>query len=474
MHTHYDNLKVARGAPAEVIKAAYRALSQRYHPDRNPGPEAERVMRLLNEAYAMLGDPERRAAYDRELAVSENEPSNHAFADADKPAAAPWTAGGAGAGASAMSGFAATVAAAYAARAPIAPALGAAVARCFARLFDVGWEEALLGVGAAFFLRVHWHAFSVWVSEPGNPLLFAVLCLPAAMLLDALVYRVAGNTPGKALLGLKVTTPDGGPLPWKTYLRRNLAVWARGLGCGIPFVNVVTMWRRGREAAGAADVVYDAKTGHQVSAAEIGVARKAMFGVLCAALFAAAPAISTVTSEQEIDRPLPPPPIAAVPVPPPAAKKAAAKPLRDSPWTNPLTGNRATVDGLWRVSSTVSPDQQTVYSSFTARDGRTTVMFAAQDMPNLPMGDFVLAYLRDTASMMNLSPPDSVDHAGITDTWVADGHLNTDPAVAVHVELRHLGESYWRMVVLRSPHAHVGDEVVGQLVQRLWATVPGV
>ena len=45
LHTHYDNLKVARSAPPEVIQAAYRALSLKHHPDHNPGdPEAVRIM----------------------------------------------------------------------------------------------------------------------------------------------------------------------------------------------------------------------------------------------------------------------------------------------------------------------------------------------------------------------------------------------------------------------------------------------
>ncbi|WP_083446899.1 DnaJ domain-containing protein [Azoarcus sp. CIB] len=47
IRTHYDNLKVARDAPIEVIKAAYPSLSQKYHPDRNPDdPNAGRVMLL--------------------------------------------------------------------------------------------------------------------------------------------------------------------------------------------------------------------------------------------------------------------------------------------------------------------------------------------------------------------------------------------------------------------------------------------
>lgn len=64
LRTHYDNLKVSRDAPQEVVRAAYRTLSQKYHPDRNPSPDAERIMRLLNQAYAVLSDPERRAEHD--------------------------------------------------------------------------------------------------------------------------------------------------------------------------------------------------------------------------------------------------------------------------------------------------------------------------------------------------------------------------------------------------------------------------
>jgi DnaJ domain len=65
VRTHYDNLKIAEGAPDEVVKAAYRALSQRYHPDKNPGnKDAGRIMQILNDAYETLSDPVRRRQYD--------------------------------------------------------------------------------------------------------------------------------------------------------------------------------------------------------------------------------------------------------------------------------------------------------------------------------------------------------------------------------------------------------------------------
>lgn len=65
VRTHYDNLKVSRDAPSEVIRAAYKSLAQKYHPDRNPGDErAAKVMLLINEAYEVLSDPVRRKQHD--------------------------------------------------------------------------------------------------------------------------------------------------------------------------------------------------------------------------------------------------------------------------------------------------------------------------------------------------------------------------------------------------------------------------
>jgi len=74
IHTHYDNLKVARGAPQEVIRAAYKALSQKYHPDKNFGDEkAARIMAIVNTAYDTLADPQRRKEHDDWIAQEEFE-----------------------------------------------------------------------------------------------------------------------------------------------------------------------------------------------------------------------------------------------------------------------------------------------------------------------------------------------------------------------------------------------------------------
>lgn len=62
---HYATLGIAREATAADVRAAYRRRSRELHPDRNPSPEANRQMAELNAAYAVPGDPGRRADYDR-------------------------------------------------------------------------------------------------------------------------------------------------------------------------------------------------------------------------------------------------------------------------------------------------------------------------------------------------------------------------------------------------------------------------
>lgn len=61
---YYKILQVDPSAEPEVIKAAYKRLSLKYHPDSNPSPEAKQRMYEINEAFEVLGDPGKRAQYD--------------------------------------------------------------------------------------------------------------------------------------------------------------------------------------------------------------------------------------------------------------------------------------------------------------------------------------------------------------------------------------------------------------------------
>jgi curved DNA-binding protein CbpA len=89
LHTHYDNLKVARDAPPEVIRAAYKTLSQKFHPDRNPGnPEAARIMAIINASYDVLSDPAKRKEHDTWIKQNEHLSATTATAN-DHPKQSP-------------------------------------------------------------------------------------------------------------------------------------------------------------------------------------------------------------------------------------------------------------------------------------------------------------------------------------------------------------------------------------------------
>jgi molecular chaperone DnaJ len=63
---YYEVLQVERTASDTELKASYRRLAMQYHPDRNPNnPEAEERFKACSEAYQVLSDPDKRAAYDR-------------------------------------------------------------------------------------------------------------------------------------------------------------------------------------------------------------------------------------------------------------------------------------------------------------------------------------------------------------------------------------------------------------------------
>jgi DnaJ-class molecular chaperone len=67
IQNHYEILGVLSSASAEEIRRAYRILARRYHPDVNPGKTSEDRFKAIAQAYEILSDQDKRAAFDREL-----------------------------------------------------------------------------------------------------------------------------------------------------------------------------------------------------------------------------------------------------------------------------------------------------------------------------------------------------------------------------------------------------------------------
>ena len=72
---YYEVLHLHPSAHPDVVQAAYRRLALLYHPDKNPSPEATNLMAQVNQAYDVLSDPEKRAAYDRSREAHSSRPT---------------------------------------------------------------------------------------------------------------------------------------------------------------------------------------------------------------------------------------------------------------------------------------------------------------------------------------------------------------------------------------------------------------
>ncbi len=82
---YYDVLGLAKTATEDEIKKAYRKLAMKYHPDRNPGPEAEAKFKEMKEAYEALSSPETKATYDQYGHAGPSNPFTHTAHTTHRP-----------------------------------------------------------------------------------------------------------------------------------------------------------------------------------------------------------------------------------------------------------------------------------------------------------------------------------------------------------------------------------------------------
>lgn len=113
-------------------------------------------------------------------------------------------------------------------------------ARLWAKLLDLsiwGWI-----VSFGFGLLLPEVASSPTFQGSSGNVAWLLVTLPIAMVIDAIVQATVGTTPGAACAGFRIETADHGKLPIRTALQRNVALYFRGLGLGIPIISIFTFW----------------------------------------------------------------------------------------------------------------------------------------------------------------------------------------------------------------------------------------
>ncbi|MFC7205980.1 RDD family protein [Comamonas endophytica] len=127
---------------------------------------------------------------------------------------------------------------------PFDLALAGAWRRFLARMLDlcaISAPIALLG----WLLLQQIPGFALWLQRPSAPFQLTLALLPLALLVEAGIFTRFGSTPGKALLGVMVLTPDGQRPTGAQYLRRQWGVFYYGLAMGLPLLSLIAMAAQG-------------------------------------------------------------------------------------------------------------------------------------------------------------------------------------------------------------------------------------
>tara|TARA_R110000765_G_scaffold195825_11_gene301322 strand:+ start:173 stop:880 length:708 start_codon:yes stop_codon:yes gene_type:complete len=128
--------------------------------------------------------------------------------------------------------------------------------RFFARIFDV-WFFIILVCMPLLFAWAYYSPYTYLSVMPQNEIVLSMGLIFAAFIIDSIAYDCFGNTPGKALLGLKLCKPNNEKYSPKEYLGRNLGVWWGGFALGIPVLSMVSMIIQYRRFKKSGYTLYD-------------------------------------------------------------------------------------------------------------------------------------------------------------------------------------------------------------------------
>lgn len=329
---------------------------------------------------------------------------------------------------------------------PLPPA--GAWRRFFARLFDMWWQIPLVAFTLTVVLSLLSPAFLAWATSPLGAQLFAFVCIPFAFALDAALLARFGRSPGKALLGLRVTTCDGDRLRFRAALLRNLHMWLAGLALTIPLLNLVTMARQGLRIGEDLPTSYD-EGKYRVDARPLGWRRVLGF---IGALLLMGVILGLLARPGHDDTP------ASAPEPSGAA----------TTWINPETGNTVTVPPAWRHHVRPDADGRTLYQ-FDLFNGRAAVVLSAQ-----PAG---VATLADMARDSSAALEDVEMGAGRFEdflghpSWAAEGFSSDDDNTRFEVRVLQRAGVYWKVILVQDYPYKDTDARADALRDLLWSTV---
>lgn len=320
--------------------------------------------------------------------------------------------------------------------------------RFFARLFDIWLEVSVIAFIAGFILAKYSASLFEFIQQPFTSQLFGCLCLPFALILDALIYQVFGNTIGKKILSLDVRKSSGTALTFTEYLSRNSRLWFKGFGFGIPFVSLFTMANEGNRIDRELPASYDGKTNDRVRSKPITIGRKIVFGLAFVTVFIGLKVLDSQEKE--------------------SYRKATSEPT--FAWINPVTKVRVKLDSKWNYA--VAKDNAGVdMYTFKEWTNRAIAVVAMEKVPDATLGDYAKAFQKNNETKMAFTDGGTFSEKNGHQTWEASGTIVHDNTNRLHVEVVQIGTVFWRVLTVQSMPYVYTEPLVSKVEAALMTTI---
>lgn len=332
--------------------------------------------------------------------------------------------------------------------------------RFFARIFDLWIEMLVVPIGLAFGLSYAISGFADWLSQPGMPLVFGFICVPIALIVDACIARLFGNTPGKALLGIYVLDVDENGqaerLDFSAYMKRNFGLWADGMFLSIPFLNIFAFSMQYKRVKNGIPATYDQKYPRTVRMVTNHWLKTAIFVLL----FLVVIGIQSAISEME--------------------KQDRRAVYRDSnrlpsqsasfTWVNPSTNLATSIPAIWTVEMHSRPEG--ILYQFSLDSGHAVVVIARQDFRDSTIQGYADSFRRSNKATLDIPVGRFRTDSNGVSIWHSSGTGLTLAGSYLDVEVRHIGSGFWRVVTMQVAPATSSDIAVLEVKKLLWTTVP--
>lgn len=300
--------------------------------------------------------------------------------------------------------------------ATVAPVLAGPWTRYFARSID-------LSIIATVLLTVIY-----WVLPSINPqlllqidlvdgrVLFLIL-LPAALVINAIIITLTGNSLGKAIFAIRAEPIAGGTrFGFGGNLARELRVWVQGMALGIPLLNFFTMVPAFRAVLRGAPTSYD--IGRATVRAYSDSRLRRTLGMLFALALYVGFAMLNV-----MDR---------------AAIQSLERPIS---WTNPTTQLATTIPAGWQYEPATGADGAPLHGFANVATGRAAFL-GLETAANMDMATYAAALSQGMSRTVTLGDWSMSNLPGI---WTASGQLKSSGAPAT-VYAAQNGSQFWRIV----------------------------